>query len=246
MDYKDIFNTKTVNIFCDGSIKVNDITGETIGSPGYCVVTVNEYNQEVILEQYSCIIRDCTNNITENRALLLSVQRAIYYYSLGYDVNIFSDSQYCIHGITDWIFKWIQNVYNNHMYNSSGEIVKNEDFILELFMTIYRSGVKVNFYHQKGHVTDTPSSLDKAVKCFSNSNNIRLVEPYFVKRISYYNNMVDIFTKNSLDIFASNEAALYNSVFRRSDYIIPATFGVPTDVDMGKYKEQMKRRKRYV
>ena len=33
MDYKDIFNTKTVNIFCDGSIKVNDITGETIGSP---------------------------------------------------------------------------------------------------------------------------------------------------------------------------------------------------------------------
>ena len=243
MNYGDVFNTKTCNIFCDGSIHAME-SGEVIGAPGAITVLTDEFGNEQIVDYRSYILRDCTNNMTENRSLLLAVYRAIDFYRLGYEVNIFGDSQYCCYSVTRWIFDWINCMHNGHMYNSSGSIVKNEQFIIEIICAIYYNQLKVNFYHQKGHVTSSKASQKKALDCFSKSNGIRLVDPFLIERISYYNDMVDVRTKQDLDNFIKYEEY---TRFNREDYIIPATFYIDnTTVDMSVYKEQIKRRRRYV
>jgi ribonuclease HI len=245
MDYRDIFNPETCNIFCDGSIHKVESTGETIGCPGAVCVLTDEYGNRNVVDYKSYILRDCTNNMTENRALLLAVYRAIDYYRIGYKINIFGDSQYCIYGITKWIFSWINCMYNGHMYNSSGQEVKNEQFIIELFCAIYYNNLYANFYHQKGHVNHSPASQKKASECFTKSNGIRIVDPLLIQVISEYNDMVDVQTKQDLDNFILQDS--YHQRFCREDYQIPANFYIDnTTVNMDNYKTQIKRRRRYV
>lgn len=244
MNYNDIFNQETINIFCDGSI--TQYKTETIGCPGCVVVKLREDKSEVIIDTYLDIIRDCTNNITENRSLLSAIYKAIYYQSLGYkNINIFGDSQLCIKTVTEWIFSWLQNFYQGHMYNSSGEIVRNEEYVKELIATIINNNLYVNFYHQKGHVKNTFDSQKKALECFKKSNGLKIVDPFLIERISYYNDYIDIITKQYLDSFIYGCNKYDAEVFKRYDYIIPATFNIQ-NIDVDKYKSQIKRRKRYV
>lgn len=244
MDYKDIFNPQTCNIFCDGSIHKVIMSGETIGCPGCVVVLTDEFGNEQIVDYKSYIMRDCTNNTTENRSLLLAIYRAIDFYRMGYKINIFGDSQYCFFSVTKWIFNWINCMCNGHMYNSSGNIIENEQFIIELICAIYYNNLYVNFYHQKGHVTSTKASQRKARECFCKSNGIRIVDPFLIERLSYYNDIVDVKTKEDLDIFMHSQD--YHK-FSSMGYTIPANFYIDTNtIDIDNYKNQIKRRVRYV
>lgn len=235
-----IFAKNNINIFCDGSIYQNKTTGEYIGCPGYCVVYNTGDGLEIIKENYKEIIRDGTNNITENRAIYLSLMEAIYTYK-DFNVNIFSDSQYCIFGLTQWIYSWINNIYNGDMYNSSGNKVANQEYIKQIVAEIYCSGVNINLFHQKGHVTNTPKSIKHANDVFCKSNGFRFVDDNFIETISYFNNRVDIMTKRSLDIYLkSNEYLQYNFV-PKEDMINPISFKID-DIDIYKYKNQIKRR----
>ena len=162
----------------------------------------------------------------------------------SYDVNVFGDSQYCIYGITRWIFDWVKGIHNGVMYNSSDNPVKNQEFIKELVLTVYYGGVNINFYHQKGHVLTlkyneygdvnlddysiSPKMQADAERCFKQSNGIKFVDPYFIERIAVYNDLCDKITKFTLDQFSQTRE--YNIRYPEN-LVLPATFEL-TNVDM--------------
>ena len=234
-----LLSEKSINIFCDGSITkidYSDGTYEQIGCPGYCIIN---NKGEIIEENYSVIIRNATNNITENRAIYFALYRAVCYARLGYDVNVFSDSQYCVYSFTKWIYNWIKNIYEGHMYNSSGEIVANEQLIYQVAALILNAGANINIYHQKGHVTLTNDSILNARRVFIISNNIKdddQISIEFIKTISSMNDRVDKFTKFTL-------MNLDKSILKPEPvYMMPIQFDLE-QFDTAQYKNNIKRRK---
>ena len=52
-------------------------------------------------------------------------------------VNLYSDSQFSIFGLTKWIYGWIKTIDNNGvMYGSNKEPVKNQDLFAMIFSSV--------------------------------------------------------------------------------------------------------------
>lgn len=211
MNCRTIFNSRTVNIFTDGSVyhtKGNpSVEGnETIGCPGAIIVLTDD-KCNVTQQFYSdFIIRDATNNTAELCAIELGLCMLTEYVNYhDYTINLFSDSQLCINSLRQWIYSWTNCMHNNIMYNSSGEPVKNQQIILSIINLILVKGIKVNLFHQKGHVNMNPKVLQKAQRVFKVSNNIPDVDMELIKAIAVFNDYVDIHTKTSLEQFKQVE-----------------------------------------
>lgn len=191
------FNKNTINIFTDASIKKLN-TGEMIACPGCKIIETDENGIQNTIFEYSYIIRNATNNIGELSAIYLGVSSILNLNRRDKIINLFSDSLLCISSLREWIFNWINNQYNYIMYSSSGEPVKNQEIIKSIILLIYYNKLYINFYHQKGHVTNTDKSLNHAINVFNISNGC-IPTMDLIKNLSLYNNDVDIFTKVMLD-----------------------------------------------
>ena len=73
--------------------------------------------------------------------------------------------------------------------------------------------IPINFYHQKGHVDlNKQKLLDKAYEDFKITNNIKDdVDMDIIKCISFYNDIVDVDTKDTLSNYISRN--------ERKDYL---------------------------
>lgn len=191
-----------LNIFTDASI-TKTIYGETIGCAGAICMENNN------LLRYE-IFRDCTNNISEISAVKLGVLLALENRDLYDKVNIWSDSQWSIFGLTKWIKSWVNNAVNYRLINSSGEAVKNQEIFLSIIKLIVDNNLPVNFYHIKGHVAENNiKSIDHATSVFYKSNGIRISR----ERIYYavkMNNLVDNTTRKLLDTWKDVEPVKLN------------------------------------
>lgn len=203
MHYNNIFNNNTINVFTDGSVITNPITNETIGCPGSLIVKTDNDNSEVIDTNF-IIIRNATNNITELYAILLGLYSVVYLdLHKKYNINLFSDSQLCINSLRTWIFNWVNNMHDNVMYGSAGTPVSNQQIISHIISFIYTNEIKINLYHQKGHVTSTKDSIKNACSVFMTSNKLFNVDERFIIKISDFNNEIDILTKRELIQFST-------------------------------------------
>ena len=198
MQFNDIFNNETVNIFCDASIVTLDT--ETIGCTGVCVVVGDNAQQ---IYDHQRVIRNSTNNNSEIRA----IADALYYAMVfnpdrSKNVNIFSDSLICIKGLNEWIYKWIRE-YNTtgRLQSTSGE-VKNQDIIISILNTIIRNRIQLRFYHQKGHVNR--SNIHNALEVFKKSNYLKYVDMSLIEKISEFNNFVDVSSRDYLHHYMEN------------------------------------------
>ena len=79
-------------------------------------------------------------NTTNNRMELKAVIEALKRIHLNSPVTVYSDSQYAVNGITEWMPKWIKK----------GKIEKNGDLWIELYK-IVEEFVDIEFIHVKGH-----------------------------------------------------------------------------------------------
>ena len=79
-------------------------------------------------------------NTTNNRMELKAVIEALKRVSPLVPVKVYSDSQYVVKGITEWLPSWI----------AKGKIVKNGDLWTELYL-IVRTFQNIEFMHVKGH-----------------------------------------------------------------------------------------------
>lgn len=179
------------NIFTDASI-ITTVHNETIGCSGAICMEDNNLNKFEIH-------RDSTNNISEISAIRLAVELAIEN-NLSY-VNIWSDSQWSIFGLTKWIKSWFNNMDNYILKNSSGESVKNQQIFLSIIKMIINNKIHVNFYHIKGHVNVYDiKSINHAISVFNKSNGISISREKMYHAVNM-NNMVDMQTRTMLQNF---------------------------------------------
>lgn len=182
---------RSINIFTDASI-TKTMYGETIGCSGAILM------EDVNIHKYE-ISRDSTNNISEIMAIKLAVQLALENRDKFDIVNIWSDSQWSIYGLTKWIRSWMNNMENHVMMNSSRQPVKNQQIFLSIMKMIVENNLRVNFYHIKGHVdTHNIKSINHAVSVFNRANNASISRDKIYK-MATMNNMVDDTTRKLLD-----------------------------------------------
>jgi ribonuclease HI len=197
--HSQIFNLNVLNIFVDASVLKTQ--NETIGCPGCLVVRTDIYGNTIETEYIDYITRDSTNNRSEIRAIRLGIEKALKYRNPFQKINLFSDSNLCIQSITNWIFTWIRGLRDEVIYNSSNTPVINQDMIIDVINTILSNNLDINIFHQKGHVTGTKESIFHATEVFKETNKINTdIDLELIKAISYFNNIVDIRTKESLQM----------------------------------------------
>ena len=225
-----MFNYDTVNIFTDASII--KYPNETIGCAGAHIVTGYDATSE-ILEQPRIIIRNSTNNNSEINAILLGVRCALRYKNFK-QINLISDSKICIFGLREWIFNWIRDSQGSDvLISSQGTEVANQQVILQIIYTILNNDLRINLFHQNGHVNiNNQKQMENAKNTFINSNHIEDdIDMELIKEISIGNDIVDKFTRKELENF-SPETPIPNT------QELVRFFYDPFDVD--KYKHLLK------
>lgn len=187
---------RELNIFTDASI-ITTTYNETIGCAGaICLENNNICKFE--------ILRDSTNNISEITAVRLAVELALEHRDMFDIVNIWADSQWSIFGLTKWIRSWVKNTINGIMYNSSGDMVKNQQIFLSIMKLIVHNNLRVNFYHIKGHVdVHSIKSVDNAASVFNRSNGTSISRDK-IYIAANMNNMVDNQTREFLQSFKND------------------------------------------
>lgn len=218
--YETIFNNKTLNIFTDASI--TRIGEETIGAPGYIAVT----GSENIIDKKELIIRKTTNNQCEIYAIFMAIQCAIKNRDKVEVINIFSDSQFAIYGLREWIFKWVSNIREDTLYNSTDKPVANQEIFLNIIYTILRENLNINFYHNRGHFTG--GQVRKFIELFTKHNFLDdYIDTAAACTIMYYNDMIDKSTKRLL----SNINLSDIHILELPNYV------ASKDLDMEQYKK---------
>ncbi len=113
-----------VEIYTDGACKGNP------GPGGYgCIIVQNGKTQEL-----KGGAKETTNNIMEMTAAIVALQQL----QEPSEVELTTDSQYVIKGITEWIDGWIRK----NWVNSSKQPVKNKDLWLKLLELNERHRIK--------------------------------------------------------------------------------------------------------
>ena len=216
MMIKDIFNEQTINIFTDASV-YQCKNGKFVSCPGVIVVKVFD-NMPYICDKFSYLSYDSTNNEGEIKAIRSGIYLAQKYRYSVPKINLFSDSNICVSGLSEWMENWIRYSRNGILYNSSKKEVINQENFINVMYDIVSTQLNINIYHQKGHVKRNKESIDHARKVFKQINNIN-ASYELIDKLSYYNNYVDNMTKkyieNNLEMSKINKE--YKSIMRR-DY----------------------------
>lgn len=183
-------------------------------------ITVNRKTNEIVNKVYM-LIPDSTNNKGEIAAIWLAVNAAINLKSTNknpYHVNILSDSQISLFGVRTWMLSWIRNAKSGVLYSTSGP-VSNQEWFIDIYRNIVMHGIKIKFFHVKGHVACTSRSMFEADKMFRTSNKVSACNVGMnIQNIAYWNNMVDDESRDILYLY------IYNGQFSECVYtggIIP-------------------------
>lgn len=193
---RNLFNLNTLNIFTDASVKSKQ-DGNFISCAGaVCVITKEDGSTEIVDQNY-IVLDNATNNRGEIYAVYMGVLFALKYRNNFEKINIISDSQFAIYGLTRWIYNWKASATINSFKNGSKKTVANQDIFKLIINTIIMNKLYVNFYHQKGHANKS-SELEKARSTFYVSNGISLND-FELQSICYYNDIVDINSRYKLN-----------------------------------------------
>lgn len=89
---------------------------------------------------------------TNNRMEMVAILEALKAYPDGMEVKVFSDSQYCVKGLTIWRSGWRKN-----SWKKKGEAMPNRDLWLQLETQMNRLKVEIKWV--KGHNGDSGNDL---------------------------------------------------------------------------------------
>lgn len=188
--YTDIFNNKTLNIFTDASMcRTNN---EEIGAPGYVAVIGDDIVHENIK-----ILMDSTISESELYAVYMAIQYALLNRDKVKVINIFSDSQFAVYGLKEWIFNWMNNIRDDKLYNSSKKEVSHQSLFLNIIYTILYYNLEVSIYHNRGHFTE--NKVDEFIELFTKHNYLHdYIDIETAIAIMKYNNRIDKITRKVL------------------------------------------------
>lgn len=222
---------KIINVFCDASIDTNKHI-----ACGGCYITIQEIVPEVsIINGYrrdtvsSISIKDycskmyiqhnATNNSAEILAIWTGIQEIIRIREMYPNAiyRVFSDSKISLYGLRDWMKNWI-NRYDPEkgvLISSSGEEVANQQYFIEIYNLIIELGLKVEFYHQRGHVGESGGvSLIMARTQFIKANKVPPVAlGLSIEELVRCNHMIDNNTRVALKHYINSNGVLLDNTY---------------------------------
>ena len=163
-----------------------------------------------IITKRLIIQKDATNNSSEILAIWAGVVEAlkIRNYYPGAIFRLFSDSKISLYGLRDWMKNWIANSEGSPiLISSSGTPVMNQQRFIEVYNLIVENNLRIELYHQRGHVMDGKISLDKARAQFIKANKVppeRLGNGIDINYLSFYNNLIDGLTREAVKGYLAN------------------------------------------
>ena len=213
-----------LEICTDASMKTFQESGRIFTCSG--AICINNMQ-----ERYT-VTADSTNNRGELLGVYLGIKLAeeILLSEPGrYSrVNLYSDSQFSIFGLRDWMAKWITTMDKNGViYGSNGTPVKNQELFMMIITYCVTHNLVIHFYNQKGHVNNNSSKqLANANAQFKTANGFYL-KPEDIFKISFYNDIVDKNSRNVLDQINPNDYPVFqygHEGINLCHYVIPANF----------------------
>ncbi len=191
------------NLFCDASIDL-----PTSMACAGCIITMQDRDTGKVLWTepiIKCSIqRNATNNSAEILAIFLGISEAVEIARFNQDpiFRVFSDSKISLYGLRDWMKNWIVNSSEDGTLRStSGNPVANQQTFVQIYNLIIENNLKVEFYHQRGHVTENGRLGSKESRAYFIKTNKVAPEALGQIDIDYlniYNNQVDNITRDVL------------------------------------------------
>ena len=195
-----------VNCYCDASL-----TKEEDGTHTTCSGYILTYQNEII-ESNTKIVSNSTNNYGEILAIYMGVDALVRV--AGYDafLNLFSDSKISIYGLKYWAYSWVRDMDKvaRKLYNSSGQLVANQEIFGAIIGLICNANVHINLFHQRGHMNPNKvSDMNKMIKDFKADNSTEVSDD-IIREITYYNDVIDNMTRETLLKVVNNDHGKYN------------------------------------
>ena len=142
-----------VKIYTDGACPGNQLK-ENKGGYGAVIMKQGEEPLKI-----SGGYQNTTNNRMELKAAIEALKRI----HPSLPVTVYSDSQYVVKGITEWVPKWIKR----------GKIEKNGDLWMDLYR-IVKTFEDIEFKHVKGHSNDYYNEIaDKLARRACKKNRLK-------------------------------------------------------------------------
>ena len=240
---KDMLMKKgSLNVFTDAS----KITYEGVVYTASCV-SIYYWNDNLVTEN-TYLLKNSTNNIGELYGVFKGITDAHKYIKSMPEwfnsINLFSDSSFCITGLTSWMHSWIQNRDDfGFLYNSNKQPVANQRIFSAIVSEILSidESIPVRLFKNRGHV-DSPNKLQNARTYFENANDLyfknQSCDMSLIKYISDKNDHADRQSR-----YVLNDARERNLLSRTIDIndALPITFSIPDTKTMELYFKRISR-----
>lgn len=209
-----------INLFCDASID----TDKKVACGG-CYIVMQDGNTEPSMIKYQLYLQhNATNNSAEILAIWAGVTEAIKLRQIYPNAifRLFSDSKISLYGLRDWIKNWIKNAENRGsevLISSSGQEVANQQCFIDIFNLIVETGLKIELYHQRGHVGESGGvNLSLARAQFIKANKVSPENLGLnIDFLSYCNHMIDGATRTALKMYLSTGTIMDNTAIQAID-----------------------------
>lgn len=191
-----LFNDQSICIFTDSSFETENSNGVGLGTVAPSALV---YYKDQLIDSSFTILHETTTVIGELQAILLGVMLSYKY--RNYRIRLFSDNQFSIYAIRDYIFEWIRD---KRLGSNKKDKIKNEEDIMSIVYYVLSNNIPIEFYHVKGHVNyKTKSGLKEAIRMFKTSNSYSINEE-LARIISKYNCCVDSYSTCMLKLYGED------------------------------------------
>lgn len=211
---EDLFNNNTIVVFTDGSV-YKDNQNTTYSSSANILAHKNTiYNSNPL------ILKESTNNIGELMAIYQGIYNAYSLYNIlikkGIEIKyiyLFSDSKYCIDGLTSWLIKWVYNQINKELIGYSGKPVINQNIFQNIIQLILQLKIPIRLFKTRGHMDcnskNRESNFNKLRNYLHLSNydilSMDICDDILIDILIKLNTKVD---QNAYSVFANKDLCL--------------------------------------
>lgn len=200
------------NIYCDASIDLD----RKIACGGCYIIEQDQNGQTRDIGFRRIIQRNATNNSAEILAIWTGIVEALKLRQSypGAIFRLFSDSKISLYGLRDWMKNWVRGIKpDGILISSSGQPVMNQQRFIDCFNLIVENNLKIELYHQRGHVREKNMPLEVARAQFIKANK---VAPEgmgtTIENLCYGNDMIDNITREAVYAFIDGKLLPYTEV----------------------------------